>query len=363
MTQMGDLVPLYDQPGPFVSVYLDTTSGIGHAQSRLDLRWKSLRRDLARAGAEEPTLAAVDDEVDGRHISGGTRVVIAAGGAALHVANYPGPPGRDTASWSMLPRLAPLVAARQATKSHVVVLANRTGADILALPDTRAGFSLTVDGLTELVTRSAPEGPWQTRIQRAIESPWEGNSALVAATLVGVVDDVRPELVVAAGDARAVQFLRAALPRRVLDRLRVVDGSRNSAGDGAVDARVADLVHAAASAETTAVLARFQAARGRYSGADGARASFGALTGGQVATLLLHDHPDDRRRAWFGPEPDQLATARRSLRAAGVAAPCKGRLIEVALRAALGTGATVRMYPATNPNGPRGGVGAILRNR
>lgn len=363
MTQIADLARLYDVPGPFVSVYLDTTSGIDHAQSRLDLRWKSLRRGLAQAGADEPTLAAVDAEVDEGHTPGDTRVVIAAGGAALLVFNYPEPPSRDIACWSMLPRLGPLIATRQATKSHVVVLADRTGADILALPDSLAGFSLTVDGLNENVTRSAPEGRSQTRIQRRAENRWEESSALVAATLVGVVDDVRPELVVAAGDARAVQFLRAALPRRVLDRLRVVDGSRSSAGDGAVGARVADLVHAAATAETAAALGRFQAVRGRGSGADGARATFGALARGQVDTLLLHDHPDDRRRAWFGPEPDQLATTRRSLRAVGVAAPCKGRLTDVALRAALGTGATVRMYSAANPDGPRGGMGAILRYR
>ena len=45
----------------------------------------------------------------------------------------------------------------------------------------------------------------------------------------------------------------------------------------------------------------------------------------------------------------------------GVEGPRQGSLADVALRAALGTGAGVRMIPGAG--GPRGGIGAILRWR
>jgi len=68
---------------------------------------------------------------------------------------------------------------------------------------------------------------------------------------------------------------------------------------------------------------------------------------------------DDGRTAWFGPDPTQVAMTAGDVRGLGVDAPVEGRLVDVAVRAALGTGAGIRVVPVA----PDGGIGAILRWR
>jgi len=75
--------------------------------------------------------------------------------------------------------------------------------------------------------------------------------------------------------------------------------------------------------------------------------------------LLAPDDPDDLRTAWFGAEPTQLGTTAAEVKALGVDDPTEGRLVDVAVRAALGTGAGIRVVGAGA--GLEGGIGAILR--
>jgi hypothetical protein len=77
---------------------------------------------------------------------------------------------------------------------------------------------------------------------------------------------------------------------------------------------------------------------------EGAAATLAALGRGQVETLLLTGlFLDDERTAWFGPAPTDVAADRDELAGLGVAEPVEGRLVDVAVRAAMGTGAGVRI--------------------
>lgn len=81
-----------------------------------------------------------------------------------------------------------------------------------------------------------------------------------------------------------------------------------------------------------------------------------------VIPLLVRDDPGDDRSAWFGEEPGQVALDREALVVESEPTPVEGRLVDVAVRAALGTGAEVRVLdPETDGRGPDGGVGAVLR--
>ncbi len=363
MTSLDDLAGLYERSGPFVTVYLDTTSSIENAGGLLALRWKSDRRRLARAGADEATLAAVDLEAEAGHTPGDTRAVIATDGSVLHVSNRPEPPIVEMARWASLPVLGPLIASRQASVPHVIVLADRTGGDIVAHPRLDLTFAVSVAGAEAHLTKSTPEGCSQPRLQQRAENTWQDNAVLVAATLSGVVDDVRPRVVIVGGDIRAVRLLKAALPKRVLDRLHIVDGCRSDGTNGRFADGVAGVLRNAVAEETESVLAEFREARGRGPGAaDGPGATLKALAEGRVDTLLVHDAAGDRRHAWFGPGLAQVASTRRAVRSNGpVATDRRGRLVDIALRAAFGTGAQVRILPSLGMSGPKGGVGALLR--
>ena len=92
----------------------------------------------------------------------------------------------------------------------------------------------------------------------------------------------------------------------------------------------------------------------------GAGATLTALREANVEVLLFHHEVDDERFAFFGPSPEHASLDREDLTAMGVE-PQEGRLVDVAIRAALGTGASVRVVPGHG--GPLEGLGAIVRWR
>jgi peptide subunit release factor 1 (eRF1) len=119
------------------------------------------------------------------------------------------------------------------------------------------------------------------------------------------------------------------------------------------------LVRTVAAEDEVALLERFKELRGQgQRAAEGVGPTIAALEAAMVDTLLLHDRLDDERRGWFGPEANLIATDQGDLAAMGVEAPAEGRLLDLAVRAALGTGATCRLVPST---AVRDGLGAILR--
>ena len=258
--------------------------------------------------------------------------------------------------------IGPLLEWRQSQLVHVVALVDRTGADIfLFRPDHDEHVEVVGDD--DPIHKSKAGGWSQKRYQQRAENTWKANAADVASELTDLVDREQPRLVAVGGDVRAVELLKEQLPARVLDLVGDIPGSR--APDGSVDAVVDDvtrLVATAVAADTTSLLAKFREERGQADRAvDGPAATLDALSKAQVEVLLVHADPQDARTAWFGPEAIPVATSAGDLNGLGLGAPKQGALVDVALRAALGTGAGIRMIPGAG--GPSGGIGAILRWR
>src|SRR5919197_6395248 len=99
------------------------------------MRWTEVRGDLRERGADDQTLAALDVAIEadadtpGRH----GLVAVAAGGTLRLSDTLPNAPARSTGRWSALPHLLPYLAQRATRLAHVVVVADRTGADILVV--------------------------------------------------------------------------------------------------------------------------------------------------------------------------------------------------------------------------------------
>src|SRR3954453_12781860 len=93
------LRPLFDRPGPWASVYLDATRAEENADRQIELRWRALRTELARQGADDATLAPRQEATDG-HPYQPARYGLAlfgnAGEAAL-VEPLPAPPAEEIA--------------------------------------------------------------------------------------------------------------------------------------------------------------------------------------------------------------------------------------------------------------------------
>ena len=377
----AEIARVFDADEPFTSAYMDTEGDVEQAADRVALRWKNLRGAMLEAGVPEATVAAIDPLVEGSHTAGATLAVIAAVDGPRYSANLPDPPPRDTLlRVGALPDVVLLLAAGQAAVPHVAVLTDRTGADMAARVADDVARTERVDGRVTPHIHKAQAGGWsQPRHHHRAEALWESNAGEVAEALTRLVDQVRPRFVAVAGDVRALGLLREHAPKRVRELLAVVGGELGSLDEVFVEAD--RLVRDTVEADNQALLERFAEERGQADRAvEGAAATLAALARGQVDTLLLTGlFLDDERTAWFGPAPTDVAAEPGTLIDLAVADPVEGRLVDVAVRAALGTGADVSVLdpadqtrtaegrgethdaPPPPKAAPAEGLGALLR--
>ena len=358
-----DIVAIARTTGPMATVYLDVTRSVEQAQQAIDLRWRGLRADLAAAGAPESTLAAIDSVI-GRHDvpaehGGHGQVVVAAGERVLFDHPLPHPPRRDEARWSPLPHLLPYLAALEPAIAHVLVVADRTGADLTAVRSldaaehVAAGTRTHVTGSEQHPIHKASVRDWsEQHFQQRVENSWAANARDVADAVAKQVADIHARAVVLQGDARALALLRTDLPHVLHPDVAVL---------AAEDGDVAGALLRLSWRERRAVLEHLQQniGRGQYAVA-GAREVLQAARRAQVDTLVLSDDPSSTLSAWVGPEPLQVALQRADLLAMGVQEPQRDRYDAALLRALAGTGAAVVVTPNAHEY-VHEGVAALLR--
>jgi len=351
----------YDLEGPFVTCWLPALEANEDPAHRLRLEWRHARQQVpdAPAAAIDAIEALLNSE---RAHQDATSLLVVAGPdgrlAGVHLPDHP-PAGR---AWcDPLPRLGPALRARQQVVPHVVVVADRAGADIEVV---NHGTEVTgsVEGDTTHIHRGHPGGWSQRRYQQRAENTWERNATGVAAEVDALAAEVGARLVVVTGDPRAVGFLTEHATERLRAILHHVEGAGRSDRDPF--AEVAEQVHrleaTLVAADLASVLERFTAARQTDGAADGPDRTLALLSQGRVAELLVHDDPDDERTAAFDRASRQAATDPAELAELGLT-PTGGRLVDVALWAAHATGATVHLVPQHGPNAPTGAIGGLLR--
>jgi hypothetical protein len=361
-----DIAKLYTTHGPYVSLYLNTPVAVENAAQRLDLTWRSTKKELLDAGVDELTVDALEPAVFDNRTDGNALVAFASHGQLLYSRRLPEELGRDLAIFGSLPYVTPLVSWRQTRVPHVVVLADRTGAEILAyVDDAEPVVSEEVEGSHDVVRRVQPGGWSQRRYQqRAIDS-WEGNAAEVVDEIDRVARSIDAKAILIGGDVHAVRLIQDHLPEPMKGLVHVLEAGGGRASDGGAPftaAEIMDRMGEITLERLQLVLDEFQEERGQGDRAtDGVNATVEAIRKAQVGTLLVHDDPDDDRTLWFADDPSLVATARNDLD--GVADHVgEGRLADVLIRAAVGTGADVVVVPGGGGTAiPNEGVGAILR--
>lgn len=364
------LTPLYEAlppgSGSVASVYLDTTRAAENAAHEIGLRWRQARDRLAEQGADDRTLAALD-EVVGAHVAvpgPSGRAVFAADGRVLLDRVLPRPPRREIARWSALPHVFPLVAQAPAVVPHVVVVADRVGGEVRAVgPDREEVDVRHVSGSDQHLSKVGSGGWAHRRIQHTAEETWKANAGRVAEQVEDLVRAVGAQVLVAAGDVRAREKLREYLPSRAQDVLVEVDeggaaaGSDPDALDRALDRVLAETLARA----DGAVLERFERERGQQDRAvEGLADTLAALRRAQVDTVVVVDDPSSDAQLWIGPEPTLLGISEQELRDLGVADPVQDRADAALVRAAVGTSAGL-LVAASGQVAVAEGVGALLR--
>src|SRR5215210_1029455 len=115
---------------------------------------------------------------------------------------------------------------------YVVVLIDRTGADLFGIRRGSRKLHAEVEGEHDELRKVGPGGWSQHRYQQRAEDSWEQNAEQVASAVERLVVQVQPAFIAVAGDIRAAALLREALPKEVDDLVDVIAGERPWDGKG-----------------------------------------------------------------------------------------------------------------------------------
>ena len=359
---------------PVAVVYLGAAPDVANEyQLAWETRWRPLATTLREQGADEKTVVALEAAVAApaaaRAARGSGQVAgFARDGEGLAVVTLPRLPGPDLARYGAPTHMLPLLSGAQERPAYVLAVIDRTGADVqMSIGAGSELVSTVVQGPDDEIERNAPGGfNAQPRYHRRAEDSWAHNAGAVAEAVASGLQRVEGRVLVLAGDVRAEQLLVERLPEWVRRTVRIkrISGSRGA--DGSQRAR-GELVDAAVREATQDELGllwqTFVEERSPHGLAvEGAVETLAALSGGRVATLLVAPEavPDDMQ-AWFGAAPTEVLPFGQ-----GDPVPPElrtGPLADVAVRAALLTGAEVRVIPPDAGFWPMEGVGGICRYR
>jgi hypothetical protein len=363
---LGFLRPLFERPGPWVTVYLDATRASATGDHEVALRWRALRDKLTEQGADAATLDAVAAAVEehpfqpGRY---GLAVFATAGEVAL-LEEMPAPPAADEAHLGPLPHAMPLLAQRGENVPYVRVLADRTGADLEGISAGAAPRRRTVTGSETFPLRKVHPGGWShRRYQQAVEESWKRNADDVSAAATDLADALGAEIIVVGGDVRAVQTFAGRLPKRWQDRLVQTDAGARHAGadEAALDDVTIQAVADVADRHTREAIERYEAQRGDDTAGTGLADVVTRLQRGQVDTVLLVNDPSSTDELWIAPDdPTLVATDQELLRQSGVPNPTRVRADAALVRAIAGTGAELVLVEPEEVRLEHG-IGGVLR--
>jgi hypothetical protein len=258
----------------------------------------------------------------------------------------------------------PLLAQAGSVVPHVIVLADRIGAEVTAVGANRENVAVReVTGQKEY-SRKVGAGGWShLRFQHTAEETWKSNAGQVAEQVDQLVRSVGAKVLVAAGDVRALEKLRDQLSDGARDLLVEVDegGVAPGADRHALDQAIEEAVVRTLAADERGVVDRFNQERGRHESAvEGLAETIDALRRAQVDTLIVVDDPTAEGTLWVGSEPTLLSESADQLRVLGDDRPAQDRADAALVRAAVGTGAAM-LVAAQGQVEAKDGVGAVLR--
>ncbi|RCW43953.1 hypothetical protein DFQ14_10598 [Halopolyspora algeriensis] len=371
--KLGFLQDVYEQSGPFATVYLDTSSDVENAPKEVGLRWRSARESLADQGADEATLQAIEERI-GEHQwrESGRRgqLVVAAQGRVLLNDELPQPPTEFPADeqvfFGPLPHLMPYLRMRSARIPHVVAVVDHSGADITSVNAARESDSTTVEsgGVPLRKSHTAGEGNEQ-RHHHAVEERWQHNAADMAAEIETRALRISAEAIVLAGDVQQRKLVQEQLRKGLQDMVVQTGASsrdRKESGKN-LDEEVSEVVRSAVESRVDEMVREFERERGEHDRAvEGWEATVGSLQRGQVRTLLRTPTsggaPVDE--LYIGPGANEVALEDRTLREMGVSDSSSAPADAAILRGLIGTDAEIVLVDADRIE-LSGGIGAVLR--
>ena len=282
--------------GLVVTATVELPESTSERQYAWNVAWANAVREASRLGADERTAQALATGA-GKAIARGTRVVVAAHGEVL-LARWL-PPGAATGSVRVgpLPHLLAVAAAAARRQAHVVLRADRDGADVIAhaAGDPFSGQRFPVGARPGAPRDPYPERPpAQRHGERHVtdsepESGGQRNAEFIAARVAEAAASVDAHIVLGAGDQHILDAVSGHLPGSLGPITAIASGHASEIGDdrlSAASGAALDEITAAAIGAVADLVA--SSAEGPDPAAvRGVEATAEQLAAQQVAVLLV----------------------------------------------------------------------------
>ncbi|MFI6416806.1 hypothetical protein ACIBG6_05145 [Streptomyces sp. NPDC050842] len=356
--RLSFLEPLYAEPGPYASVYLDTSRDVEHPERAIALRWGRLRESLSRQGADRALMNVLGEAVGADAAVPGVhgQAIFAAHGTLVLDGELPRPPEHDSARYSTLPDAMPLVTQHVPEIPYMAVVVHYGG---LPTAETHGWVVLEAETGTWPTSTVTPGERLRRRVAVAT---WHRTCARLGHRLDERARRAHADAVVVGGDEWACNVLIRRLPHTLRAKIVRVGGpTPTHTGRALLEPQLDGVFRgrmAAHDRELVDVFIGRRALNGPV--VEGLAATVAALQRGQVAALLLNRPPGSTLRLWVGSLPTQLALTEAELTSFGVRAPREERADEALVRALVGTRAELVVVPESEL-GLYEGVGALLR--
>ncbi|MGY1751110.1 baeRF2 domain-containing protein [Modestobacter sp. SYSU DS0511] len=363
------LEPVFAAPGPYATVCVDVTHTTENADAEVELRVRAACDELAGQGAPETVVEAVRSRLlqvnEGGQVATlrGRALVVAADGRVVLDQVLADAPREPLASWSPHPPLLPVLRQLAGRVPHVVVVADRVGADVSVA--TLAGYpeeETEVEGDT-FHMRKVKVGGWaHNTYMHTAENQWEENAGQVADEVDTLVKQHKAQFVLLAGDVRATQLIADKATKEVSDVLvSMTEGGRAAGADREpIERRAVELVAENEAHEQSGAVERVQASSAHGLAVTGTARVVEALRKAQVEELVLADDIADEGDLLVGPDPLQIGVDATDMSALGVNGAESVPADRALLRAAIGSSARVVVVPRTAMPGDIP-VAAVLR--
>jgi len=286
--------PVFDAPGPYLTIHAEVGRTDEHGLDQLDARWTTIRHELEHREVAAALIEDIGERLrENTHVAGEARRTIVA--TPQEVVFDEVQPGHalwpESVDLGDLPDLGAWLRQADGAVSFVLVEVDRTGGDIAyyrAINQAPADET-TVQGESFQITK-VPEGDWaQKQYQNRAEELWSHNAEEVAEAITTIARHHRPDVILVAGDVRATAELVEALGRHPTPVVKLDSGGRAAGtSDEALWTEVGRVLaeHEAHAEEDIA--ARLAEGVGRHSGvAVGSVDVLEALVRRQVDQLVL----------------------------------------------------------------------------
>lgn len=351
---------LYARPGPYASVYVDTSRDIDDPDRAIELRRRHARADLIDLGADPATADAsadavgTDADLPGRH----GQALFATHGEVVLTEELPQPPPVDKTRYALLPDAMPLALQHAPDIPYAAAVLTRVGPeDSDTAPE---------DVQVEMQTGRWPSSTVAPRALTSLRVPihgWHREAERLADELAHLIDLGHADTLVVCGDVWVRGVLVNRLPAPLRHRVTTVPGNGRDveSGRALLEPQLAALFGGRLSAHDRDRLERFAAQRARHPDNEGLPATIVALQRGQAEALVVNCPIEQWPRIWLGTDPDQIALSVADLQTFGVTGHEKQSADAALLYAAVTTGAELIVVPREEMP-LEDGIGVLLRS-